>query len=653
MQIESFLDHQAILVNHAQPVHFVVRITTSPTVVNRPKPAAFCIVLDRSGSMEGQPLTHAKAAASLAAKNLRPEDHFAMVVFDDQAQTFIPLQKAMGRKNAFLHAISQIEAGNSTNLTGGRMLGRDALRDAPADAARRLLLLTDGQLNAGIVEPDAVKHIVATGLEKDQVRTSCLGFGDGYNEDLLVALAGVTNGQFHDAASPEKLQGIFAAELDGLQKLSVQNLRLRIKALDFCDGLAQLSDYPALVLPDGRIEFAIGDLVADEERVICFALTALPVPLAQGQPAFSLEGEPLLAVEALYDEIVEAGVASRTFTQTIRIRATQDPGEVKLNGEVVQWVAVQKAGKAMEEATRLLDARHVQEGLAVLERTHASIQAMGDGPGVKDALAMLESMRGKVQAGAYDARARKAVNYERSSSARMSSKRHWAADAKAPFYIKKTTPLKSPPSGQPKPGRRGAAARSDGEKATRTACSRVPNPRQQDHWYPCSRRGNLKKKLCSRGCWQNTHENAPRARVCVPIKSDRSGSRDEIALCPLSCGVLLRDGGPGCVRRLLLRCSPPEKTLLRPRCIDRMKCRDQNLQSSSNTPAIRGRNGRMRITRGFIASTISLRLVSRKGTRNSSTPKSRRSALAILGRIAAMEPLATARATRGKEGHST
>ncbi|MCC6972104.1 MAG: VWA domain-containing protein, partial [Phycisphaerales bacterium] len=130
MQIETFLDHQAILVNQAQPVHFAVRITTAPTVASRPKPAAFCLVLDRSGSMAGEPLAQAKAAASLAAKNLRAEDQFALVVFDEEAQTVIPLQAAKGRKNAFLQAIAKIESGGSTNLTGGWMLGRDALRDA-------------------------------------------------------------------------------------------------------------------------------------------------------------------------------------------------------------------------------------------------------------------------------------------------------------------------------------------------------------------------------------------------------------------------------------------------------------------------------------------------------------------------------------------
>lgn len=59
MKIETSLDHQAILVNHPNPL-----ISLSASQRLPPSPAAFCIVQDRSGSMGGPPLEHAKAAAS-------------------------------------------------------------------------------------------------------------------------------------------------------------------------------------------------------------------------------------------------------------------------------------------------------------------------------------------------------------------------------------------------------------------------------------------------------------------------------------------------------------------------------------------------------------------------------------------------------------
>ena len=69
-------------------------------------------------------------------------------------------------------------------------------KKAPSGTQRRLLLLTDGHLNCGIVEPVQVERIVASGLEKDTVRTSCLGFGDNYSEDILRQLAKASGGRF-------------------------------------------------------------------------------------------------------------------------------------------------------------------------------------------------------------------------------------------------------------------------------------------------------------------------------------------------------------------------------------------------------------------------------------------------------------------------
>ena len=176
MKTEFLLDYSTILANQARPVHLAIRFQAEGALNPRPRPAAFCVVLDRSGSMEGPPLDHAKQAA-----------------------------------------------------------------------------------NHGIVEPPAVRQVVVGGLEQDAVRTSCLGFGDNYNEDLMAELARATNGQFYDADSPETFPAIFASELDGRQRHAVQNLRVRVQALDLCGAYTLLGEYPALALPDGRMEFAIGD----------------------------------------------------------------------------------------------------------------------------------------------------------------------------------------------------------------------------------------------------------------------------------------------------------------------------------------------------------------------------------------------------------
>ena len=92
MKTEFFLDYPTILANQARPVHFAIRFAADTADNPRPKPASFCAVLDRSGSMTGPPLAHAKEAAKVAVRNLRPGDRFSLVIFDDEARTVIPLQ---------------------------------------------------------------------------------------------------------------------------------------------------------------------------------------------------------------------------------------------------------------------------------------------------------------------------------------------------------------------------------------------------------------------------------------------------------------------------------------------------------------------------------------------------------------------------------
>jgi Ca-activated chloride channel family protein len=148
MKITPHLDYEVILANRSCPVHFAVQFEAPSVEQARPRQAAFCIVLDRSGSMAGPPLQKAKQATLLAVRHLRLEDTFSLVVFADQAQVVIPFQSAKNR-DQFLPVIERIAEGGSTNLTGGWMLRRHQLMNAPSGASRRLLLLSDETIEHG------------------------------------------------------------------------------------------------------------------------------------------------------------------------------------------------------------------------------------------------------------------------------------------------------------------------------------------------------------------------------------------------------------------------------------------------------------------------------------------------------------------------
>jgi len=419
MKTQYHLDYPTILAGRSEVVHLALQFQAEKQPSTRSGAFAFGLVLDRSGSMGGAPLQCAKEAAKVVLRNMGAEDWFSLVVFENSAQTIIPLQ-IPSQRAALDGRIDAIEARGSTNLTGGWMLGRDELSKAPAGLPRKLLVLTDGHLNHGITEPEQVRQIVADGMERHQIRTSCLGFGDGYNEDLLEQLANQGGGALHDVTSPEKFPEVFRQELESLLCLSAQNLRVRLRRLHYCSGVAVLSQYPVVAQPDGGVEIMVGDLVSAEERVLVLALEVLPIPtMGDGTPAASVDGEALLELELVYDEITPTGVVSRSEAHTVRVAATQDPAQVKVNEQAIEWVATQETGRFISEAIHLRDRDDLGEMQRRIEALKSKLAHYGCDEKIKKALAHLAAFEHSARE--WSARGRKEMKLAAMRAAKQSS----------------------------------------------------------------------------------------------------------------------------------------------------------------------------------------------------------------------------------------
>lgn len=438
MEIDCQLDYETVLRGKAEVVHLAIVFKAEKQPAGRETPFAFALVIDNSGSMKGPPLEHAKAAAAMVLKNLRDNDRLGVVVFSDTARTIIPLQLP-ANKERLQADLQAIHTEGCTNLTAGWMLGRDELKKAPPDLPRKLLLLTDGLLNRGIIDPPIVRQIVGQGLELDRVRTTCLGFGDQYQEDLLNELAKAGSGALHDAASPENLPGIFRQELEALLAISTQNLRVRVRKLHYCSGIALLSQYPMVALPEGGVEITIGDLVSEEQRVLVLALEVLPIPpLADGTAVASIVGEALLDLELAYDEITGNGITSRVEQRTVRLSAVQDPADVRVNEQVIAWVSAQEVGRAIAEAIHERDRGDLEAYTRRMQALREKLARYGSPGGTRKALEDLAAFE--------------AASVEWDASARKSSRAYSTQVMQtSSYYMAKLRPPKSPPPPQPPP----------------------------------------------------------------------------------------------------------------------------------------------------------------------------------------------------------
>jgi Ca-activated chloride channel family protein len=101
--------------------------------------------------MSGERLNAAKFSILKLVDRLAPQDSFGLVCFDDQALIVVPMRQMSAHDIYVLrHAIQSIQPGGSTDLSSGYLLGLRELSNVSTDSGATLILLSDGQANAGI-----------------------------------------------------------------------------------------------------------------------------------------------------------------------------------------------------------------------------------------------------------------------------------------------------------------------------------------------------------------------------------------------------------------------------------------------------------------------------------------------------------------------
>jgi Ca-activated chloride channel family protein len=188
-------------------------------------PLNFCLVLDRSGSMQGAKLAAMKEATKRLIDTLTPQDVVSIVLFDDQTEVLLPATQAAD-KEALKALIDGVEEAGGTAISGGLLAGQAELRkNAAPDRVAALLLLTDGQTWGD----DERCRAVAKELAQEGVRMTALGLGAEWNEKLLDELAEATGGSSDYIADPAQITSFFQRAVRAAQGTVAQDARLLLR----------------------------------------------------------------------------------------------------------------------------------------------------------------------------------------------------------------------------------------------------------------------------------------------------------------------------------------------------------------------------------------------------------------------------------------
>src|SRR3954467_4032707 len=169
--------------------------------------------------------------------------------------------------SAAAEAIARVGPGGSTNLSGGWLKGARLVGEGMVEGTNRGVLLTDGQANVGVVEPEKLVGLAGHGAGQ-RVSTTCIGFGPGFNEDLLEPMARAGGGNYWYVESADQMAGIFEGEIEGLVALAAQNVAIEVRLTHpRVAGVTFMQSFPVQPTADGwRVE--LHDLYATSPKAL-------------------------------------------------------------------------------------------------------------------------------------------------------------------------------------------------------------------------------------------------------------------------------------------------------------------------------------------------------------------------------------------------
>ncbi len=346
MKATKALSHKILTAGQEKSVELLLSFEADAGEVHPRRPLNISLVLDRSGSMGGTKLTQAIRASTMLVDKLSDQDTLSVVAYDDSVDTKVKPQK-VADKSAIKEVIKKIRAGGITNLSGGWLKGCDHVKDNSAKGVvNRVLMLTDGQANMGETNPETLTAMSAE-QAKAGVVTTTLGFGNGFNEDLLIGMASAGGGNFYFIQSPDDAAEVFRIEVEGLSSLIANSLVVTVEPCGGAAVKAVLNSYP-FGSEAGRTSISVGDVYAVEP-----CLLALEMDL----PALAAGEHPIAKVTLNWMEATEGGFEARTsaFDVTARAGSADEALAAGLDAKVIQEASKLRIGNIKEQAIALAD----------------------------------------------------------------------------------------------------------------------------------------------------------------------------------------------------------------------------------------------------------------------------------------------------------
>ncbi len=244
----------------------------------RPLPKTVIFVIDRSGSMAGKKIEQARRTLKSVLNNLRDDDLFNVVAYDDRVESFKPeLQRygSQSREEA-QRFVDNIREGGSTNINDALQTALKMIHDRSRPGY--ILFLTDGLPTAGEINEMRIAANCRHANEK-HARVFCFGVGYDVNARLLDRLSGGNSGTSEYVKPDEDIEAHVGRFYAKMTSPVLTDIHLELSGVDinrtYPRDLPDLFEGGQLVVAgryrhSGRTTIRVNGRVGDERRTFEF-----------------------------------------------------------------------------------------------------------------------------------------------------------------------------------------------------------------------------------------------------------------------------------------------------------------------------------------------------------------------------------------------
>jgi Ca-activated chloride channel family protein len=326
-------------------------------------PVNLSIVLDRSGSMQGQRMENAIAAASGMIRRLRDGDTVSVVGYNTATQVFLPPTRIdVGNRDIALSALRGIDAQGNTCVSCGVETAMDLLARGPQGAVQRIMLLSDGEANTGVRDVDGFRRL-GDRARAMETAVSSIGVDVDYNERVLFALAQSSNGRHYFVDNPTGLPRIFDDELQSLVSTVASNASVDI---DLAPGVTVEQVFDRSFEQRGdRVTVPFGAFSAGDTKTVLLRLRV---------PAGDAGRRPIADVRMRYQDLVQ-GKAGECEGELVALLSKDAAAISPLDPLVEARLARSETGAALALANEQFARGDVTAARSTLDATRGRIRS--------------------------------------------------------------------------------------------------------------------------------------------------------------------------------------------------------------------------------------------------------------------------------------